>query len=296
MLVGNPVRGTIKPDARFYSSHPLAVLRPAGSRIPLVTQDFGPSTVEDEPTIDWPGGESNIFGTTIPARTYRNFHRGIDISKGGCGSDVLAAAAGKVTVSHKDGTDAETIVIDHGIIAGHRYATGYIHLAQRLVAVGADVETGALIGKLGDTGKLSTACHLHFYVKKGGRFVDPWRRLLQNTTIDPDAPAGVALATTPAMEVPDVPIPASNDEYVAGQVAVIGNATLGAQVRIAPKVGAQLVRTIPGGSTETWLPTCWVVGEVAFASDRWLTRWNDGQWEFTHHANVRSVVPLQPVP
>ena len=296
MLLANPVLGTIRPDARFYPNHPLAVLRPAGSHIPLVTQDFGPSTVDDEPTVEWPGGESNIFGAPIPAKTFKNFHRGIDISTGGCGRDVLAAAPGTVTVSKQDGTHAETIVIDHGKIDGHRYETGYIHLAQRLVVVNTDVVTGKHIGELGDTGDFSTACHLHFFVRKDGRFVDPWRRLLQNTSVDPDAPGSAATHPIAAVEGPDVPIPASNDEYLAGQVAVIGNATLGAHVRTGPKTGATLVRTVPGGATETWLPTCWVVGEVAFASDRWLTRWNDGQWEFTHHENVRSVTPLQPGP
>jgi murein DD-endopeptidase MepM/ murein hydrolase activator NlpD len=287
MLLSSPVRGTIRPDARFYEDHPDAAFRSSGNRDPLVTHDFGPSTVTVEPTVEWPGGEMTILGTVIPARTYKNFHRGIDISDGGCGKDILAAAPGTVTASHKDGTDAEVIVIDHGKIGGHRYETGYIHLAKRLVFVRNPpvvVAAGAVIGTLGDTGRLSTGCHLHFYLKKDGRFVDPWRRLLQNTSIDPDASA-------PA-EVRDVPIPASNNEYVAGQVAVIGNAALGARVRTAPRTGATLVRTVPGGSEETWLPTCWVVGEATLDSDRWLTRWNDGQWEFTHFENVRSVTPL----
>ena len=307
MLVGNPVRGTIKPDARFYGDHPLAVFRPPHSRIPLVTQDFGPSTVKEEPTVDWPGGESDIFGTPIVAKTYPNFHRGLDISTGGCTDDIVAAASGTVTVSRKDATGAETIVIDHGVIGGHRYETGYIHLERRLASVNAQVSAGGLIGKLGDTGKFSTACHLNFFVRKDGRFVDPWRRLLQNTGLDPDAPGPIAPSATapsttalaavaPPTEDPDVPIPASNDEYLAGQLAVVGNTALGAHVRTAPRVGADIVRTIAGGSTETWLPTCWVVGDVAFASDRWLTRWHEGRWEFTHQANVASVTSLQPDP
>jgi hypothetical protein len=286
MLLGNPVRGTIAPDKKNYPTHPDAVARPQGSHIPLVTQDFGPTTVNAEPSLAWHGGESDIFGTPIAAKTYPHFHVGLDISKGGCGADVVAAESGKVVVSGPNASGAEVIVIDHGLIDGHRFQTRYAHLRERLTAVDATVAKGFLIGKLGDTG-LSTACHLHFAVTRDGRPVDPWRRLAQNTAVDPDVPI-----TQPHTEVKDVPIPASNAEYVAGQVAIVGNATQGAIVRTGATKTSAAVRTVPAGTRETWLPTCWVKGEMVGASDRWLARWNDGQWEFTHFVNVRSVTPL----
>jgi hypothetical protein len=89
-----------------------------------------------------------------------------------------------------------------------------------------------------------------------------------------------------------MPTPASDAEYVAGQVAVIGNPGIGAKVRVAPRTSAAEVRTVPAGAQETWLPTCWVAGESTLGSDRWLTRWHDGQWEFTHRENVASIAPL----
>lgn len=162
MLISNPVRGEIRPDARFYSGHEKAVHRPAGSNIPLVTQDFGPSELDVEPTVVWSGGEFTILDKPIAAKTYANFHRALDISKGGCGADVLAAASGEVRVSHKDESRANVIVIGHGKIGGHRYQTRYVHLQERLVDVGAHVEAGDVIGKLGDTGLHSSGCHLHF--------------------------------------------------------------------------------------------------------------------------------------
>jgi hypothetical protein len=283
MLLSNPVRGErIRVDIKNYPHHPDAVERPQGSKIPLVVHDFGPSTVEDEPPMDWPGGESNLFGTPIVAKQYPKFHMGIDISTGPCGPDVLAAAKGTVTVSHADSSHAQVVVIDHGTISGHHYETRYAHLQKPpAVTVGAEVDPGTVIGKLGNTGDLSTACHLHFAITKDGNPVDPWRRLAQNTSIDPDV-----------AEAADMPIPASNAEYVAGHVAVVGNLTLGAIVRTGPRKAESVVRTIPAGTQETWLPTCFVKGEATFGSDRWLTRWNDGQWEFTHFANVRSVTPL----
>lgn len=283
MLLGNPVRGErIRVDSKNYADHEDAVERPPGSTIPLVVHDFGPSTVTGEPPMDWPGGETNLFGTPIVAKQYPKFHQGIDISTGPCGPDVLAAAKGTVTTSHADSSHAQVVVIDHGVINGHHYETRYAHLQKPpAVTVGAEVDPGTVIGKLGNTGDLSTACHLHFAITKDGQPVDPWRRLAQNTSIDPDL-----------AEAADMPIPASNAEYVAGQVAVVGNLTLDAIVRTGPRKSESVVRTIPAGTQETWLPTCFVKGEAALGSDRWLTRWNDGQWEFTHFANVRSVTPL----
>lgn len=291
MLVGNPVRGRkIVPDARFYPEHKDAIFRPAGSHRPLVTQDFGPSSVAAEPTVIWPGGESNILGKRIRAGKYANFHLGIDISRGGCGADILAAAKGKVLVSEKNEFQTQVIVIGHGLIDGHRYRTGYAHLRERFVKVGDEVEAGDVIGKLGNTGVFSTGCHLHFFMKKDRRRVDPWRRLQQNAAIDPDAPTSTE--PVPPEEDPDVPIPGSDSDYLAGQVAVIGNSQLDARVRDAPETDATVIRAISAGSQETWLPTCWVLGEEALGSARWLTRWFEGRWEFTHEANVRSVTAL----
>ncbi len=282
MLIKNPVHGTIHPDEKNYPHHPDAVKRAAGNHDPLVTQDFGPSTVTVEPSMVWPGGESDIFGTRIAAKTYPNFHVGIDISKAGCGGEVLAVAAGKVKRAKADPSGANVIVIDHGLHDGHRFETRYVHVQSPLLVKELDpITAGQVIGKVGSTGSLSTGCHLHFAITKDGNPVDPWRRLLQHASIDPDLP-----------EVIDVPIPASNNDYVAGQFAIVGNATQGAIVRTAPKTSAGLVRTIQAGAQERWLPTCWVKGELVLASDRWLTRWNNGQWEFTAFANVRSVTAL----
>jgi hypothetical protein len=295
MLFDSPVRGTIRPDRRHYPDHPRAKRRPRGSRIPLVTQDFGPSDVKEERSIDWPGGEIDIMGDKIKKKRYDNFHQAIDISKGRCSGAVLAAAGGKIKSAVVDGSGAGVIVINHGTIDGHKYETRYVHLQVPLMELPAQVDAGTLIGIVGTTGVHSTGCHLHFAVTKDGLPVDPWRRLKQNTTVDPDVPT-TPTPNPPPAEVPDVPIPASQAEYVAGKLAVIGNDSIGARVRAAPKESATLIRTISGGSTETWLPTCFVVGESAFGSDRWLTRWFNNQWEFTHSVNVDSIAPIATAP
>ena len=297
MLLANPVAGEIKPDKRRYKTAKGAVRRPPHSHIPLVTLDFGPSKLEEEPATVWPGGESNILGEPIAAKPYDHFHRGIDISTGMCAGDVLAAAPGTVRVSDADESHAQVIVIDHQVIGGHHYETRYAHLKAPpafLAPVGKEVVTGTVIGKIGRTGKkVKKGCHLHFAITKDGHPVDPWRRLAQNGFADPDALVVGAPAVTP-VEVPDVPIPARDEDYLAGQIAVIGNASLKAHVRTAPNIDAELVRSILAGAQETWLPTCWVVGDEAFGSIRWLTHWASGRWEFTHEANVRSVTPIAP--
>lgn len=275
MLFGNPVRGTIHVAAVNYPAHPDAWLRPAGNHEPALSHDFGPSSVALEPTVTWPGGEG------IAAGTYANFHEGIDIGNAGCGYDVLAAGPGKVTTSGANATGAQVIVIDHG----QGFASRYAHLSVRLVALGALVVKGQLIGKTGDTG-ISTGCHLHFAVTSAGRPVDPWRRLEQNTTTDPDAED-------------DMPTPSS---YIPGFTADVGNPAGRVNVRAAASTSARIIRTIPAGAVETWTVTCWEKGGSVSGSDQWLVRWN-GAWEYVHVINVLAgpaapvtVIPVQLAP
>lgn len=181
MLFSNPVKGTI---------HPTSWRRPAGNRDFRLTQDFGPSGLGVEPTVKWPGGEG------IPAGTYANFHRGIDLGDQRCGADVLAARGGRIDFAGIDGTGNRVVIISHG--SGWR--TWYGHLQDELVSVGLVVVAGKLIGHVGTSA--ATACHLHWAVEvnhgNGGDFewVDPWRRLTQNITIHPKADDGINIRAT----------------------------------------------------------------------------------------------------
>lgn len=276
MIFGSPVQGTIRPDARYYPNADNATLRPPGSNIPLVTQDFGPSSVGAEPTVAWPGGEADIYGNRIPAGTYANFHRAIDISQGGSGFPILAAAAGKVTaaglVSGWGG--AIIVLIDHGTIGGFRWDTGYVHLQSESVSVGQLVKAGDVIGKLGNTG-VSTGAHLHWLVRKNGQYVNGWARLSQNTTVDPDAPEDDMPAIT---------------TYIPGHVATITNAAGDVNVRATPTLAGKVVRQVPQGTSEAWAVTGWVKGDATSGSDQWITRWN-GAWEYVHKISVAAVIP-----
>lgn len=252
MKFGNPVRQ--------------ALIRPAGSPIMpgnfRVTQEFGPTTVKEEPKVIWPGGEG------IPAGTYDHFHRGLDLGDARCGAAVVAAEAGIVTIAGKGGDGAIRVVIDHG----QGFQTWYYHLADEIVAVGQVVTQGQGIGHVGSTGN-STACHLHFQVQKDGSPVDPWARLEQNTTTDPDAPVQEA----------DVPNPSS---YIPGQVATVG-ASVNVNVRAGASTQAKVIRQIPKATSESWAVTCWEKGEAVSGSDQWLVRWS-GAWEYCHSSAVLS--------
>ena len=82
---------------------------------------------------------------------------------------LLAATSGVVVEARANGSYGNWILLDHG--AG--VSTGYAHLIDGgiLVAPGATVTAGQLIGMVGSTGA-STGCHLHFEVRLDGVAVD----------------------------------------------------------------------------------------------------------------------------
>jgi murein DD-endopeptidase MepM/ murein hydrolase activator NlpD len=96
------------------------------------------------------------------------FHRGQDFVAQ-CGTQVHAAAAGKVTFAgwHPYG-GGNRIVVDHG----NGLETTYNHLSSFNVQVGQTVGRGDVIALSGTTGA-STGCHLHFEVMVNGDVVDP---------------------------------------------------------------------------------------------------------------------------
>ncbi len=93
-------------------------------------------------------------------------HDGWDWSMS-AGTDVLAAAAGRVVYSGVWGCYGETIVIDHS----NGYYTMYSHLSQRLVGANASVTAGQHVGESGNSvgsGCNPVGAHLHFGVRHGG--------------------------------------------------------------------------------------------------------------------------------
>lgn len=98
-------------------------------------------------------------------------HKGIDIAVP-IGTEVKSSADGTVSECYTDTATGVTVIIDHG----SGVMTKYSNLASTgTVNVGDSVESGKVIGVVGDTAEFEIADepHLHFEVIKDGRCVDP---------------------------------------------------------------------------------------------------------------------------
>lgn len=114
------------------------------------------------------GEFNNGFGyRKDPFTKKKAFHEGLDISADK-GTNIKAAASGKVTLSKRYGGYGLAVIIDHG----RGISTLYAHSSKLIVKEGQTVKKGDIIAKVGSTGR-STGPHLHFEV---------W---LYNTPVDP---------------------------------------------------------------------------------------------------------------
>jgi murein DD-endopeptidase MepM/ murein hydrolase activator NlpD len=106
---------------------------------------------------------------TLSGNDFWSGHLGIDIGLV-TGDPVWAADAGVVVFSGwANGGYGNTIMIDHG----NGYQTLYAHLNSVSRPCGAGVSAGTVVGAGGSTGN-STGAHLHFEVRSGGGFINPW--------------------------------------------------------------------------------------------------------------------------
>jgi murein DD-endopeptidase MepM/ murein hydrolase activator NlpD len=98
---------------------------------------------------------------------YNFFHSGLDFC-GSVGNDIYAPAPGRVVFVGPLTIRGNATVIDHG----WGVYSAYGHQSAFLVNQGDWVETGQLIGKVGETGRVSGP-HLHWEIIVGGIQVDP---------------------------------------------------------------------------------------------------------------------------
>ncbi len=122
------------------------------------------SGILDEGMI-WPlpnngGTETCYFG--------EDGHQGVDLAIS-AGTDIYAAASGKVVVAGVYYTYGNCVVIDHG----NGVRTLYAHCSSLNVSVGDEVSQGDVIGYVGMTG-YATGNHLHFEVHINNRSYDPY--------------------------------------------------------------------------------------------------------------------------
>jgi murein DD-endopeptidase MepM/ murein hydrolase activator NlpD len=104
-----------------------------------------------------------------PIKKYRRAHEGIDFELNE-GAPIFAVQSGRVLRIGRNKGAGRFIVIRHA----NGYESYYNHMsrhANRLTA-GSYVKAGDLVGAIGCTG-YCTKPHLHFAIKKNGRFIDP---------------------------------------------------------------------------------------------------------------------------
>jgi murein DD-endopeptidase MepM/ murein hydrolase activator NlpD len=115
---------------------------------------------------------SSGFGPRVdPFTGHIAFHSGVDLA-GPWGSAVYATAPGVVVWAGAHGGYGNMVEIDHG----YGFHTRYGHLSSILVRLGASVQEGTLLGRLGSTGR-STGPHVHYEVWLADSARDPQKYL-----------------------------------------------------------------------------------------------------------------------
>ena len=122
------------------------------------------------PPWDWPltGVISSDFGErSSPWGRSWEFHAGLDI-RALQGTPVAAAGSGTVVYAGRMRGYGNMVVVDHGF----ELKTVYAHLSAIYADLGRRVQTGEVIGAVGQTGR-ATGPHLHYEVRVGTAPVDP---------------------------------------------------------------------------------------------------------------------------
>lgn len=121
---------------------------------------------------DWqrprPGRVTSVFGTRrLFNGVQRSRHLGTDFA-GKIGAPITAPNRGVVALIDDFLLAGRVLYLDHG----GGLITGFFHLSDVSVALGDTVDTGQLIGTVGQSGRV-TGPHLHWIVRYGGVSVDP---------------------------------------------------------------------------------------------------------------------------
>lgn len=106
-----------------------------------------------------------------PILGYTKAHNGVDYAAP-TGTPVWAMAAGTVTFAREKGASGNLVVIRHDNGLTSLYA--HLHRIHRGIKRGVKVKQKQLIGQVGTTGR-STGPHLHFAVKRRGKYINPHR-------------------------------------------------------------------------------------------------------------------------
>ncbi|MBA2628191.1 MAG: M23 family metallopeptidase [Gemmatimonadales bacterium] len=158
------VGADIVPDVAAAATD-LLVAAPVLARAPGLRPRFAPGVTLPR---YWPLDEygfitRGLVGDSTPDES----HPGLDIAIT-AGSIVRAAGGGTVTDAGENAEYGRYVVVGHP----SGYESKYGHLSRVVVSRSETVSAGSVLGLSGSTGR-STAPHLHFEVRHGGRSIDP---------------------------------------------------------------------------------------------------------------------------
>ncbi len=141
-----------------------------GSKATVPVKSSTPAPKGNVKSLAWPvnGTVTMQYGSRVhPTFKTKIFNSGIDIAASS-GTPVKAAGPGEVLYQGWLRGLGQVVIIDHG----GDLSTVYAHLSGTTVREGANVNTGTVIGRVGNTGT-DAEYGLHFEVRRGGSAVNP---------------------------------------------------------------------------------------------------------------------------
>lgn len=155
----------------FYNEQGVVARRESLDRVELQPAVRGIGRVNGEPVTNLAAGDLTGFAWPVPdytgvSRWKSGQHKGADLMATR-GSEVLAMAAGTVTMAQWHYSYGNVVEVDHG----NGLSTLYAHLESMDVAVGDKVAQGQQIGTVGSTGN-TTGVQCHVEVRQDGALRD----------------------------------------------------------------------------------------------------------------------------
>ncbi len=177
------VAGEIKPSespALLKVPEPLAVPNPTKSPTKTKTEPVPEQTEPAKPvaaskvfSLPTSGTETLGFSDEklvyFPALSEWRCHLGIDFVPQD--TDIVLSVSGrKVEKIYEDHLFGTTVCIDHG----EGLKSFYASLSEVTVEEGQEIPENAEIGKMGQTAQIEEGIHLHFFMDKDGKAVNPF--------------------------------------------------------------------------------------------------------------------------